>query len=257
MDDDMPVGKFKEYLHDQLNECRVLLAIIGRNWLNARDQHGHRRLDDAEDWVRAEIGSALDRGIKVVPVIIDDGDLPKPSDLPSNLKSLPEFQAFRVRNNQFERDSAALADRLREALGQTNASTVIKERFITETTQSIAQKARRLLVERRGFWALVGAIVGLLIISFGLGLISDGSKPSEEGVKSEATSSPTQSSPTQSGPTRSRSTPSRPTPNTAGTLDPYQRGALEEARRQAEIATGVRPRPSESRPRIFEVFPGR
>src|SRR5262249_35525869 len=108
---------------------------------------------------------------------IDNADVPKSSDLPSDLKSLPEFQAFRVQNIQFERDSAALADKLHEALGQTNASTVTKERFITDTTQAIAQKARRLLVERRGFWALVGAIVGLLIISFGLALISDHKVP--------------------------------------------------------------------------------
>ena len=159
IDSDMPVGvKFKDHLHDQLNECGAFLAIIGRNWLNACGQHGHRRLDDADDWVRVEIASALARGIKVVPVIIDDGVLPKSSDLPSDLKSLPEFQALRVQNNQFERDSAALADKLREALGQTNASTVTKERFITETTHSIAQKARRLLAERRGFWKLVVVI---------------------------------------------------------------------------------------------------
>jgi len=225
----MPIGvKFKDHLHDQLNECGVFLAIIGRNWLNACDEDGHRRLDDADDWVRVEIASALARGIKVVPVIIDDGVIPKPSDLPSDLKSLPDFQAFRVQNNQFERDSAALADKLREALGLINASTVTKERFITETTHSIALKARRLLVERRGFWKLVVAIVGLLIISVGLVLISDHKvpmvlKPSvlEEDAKSKTEPiegiepPPSRQAPfgrSQSGPAPSEPAPPRPPP---------------------------------------------
>ena len=160
IDSDMPIGvKFKDHLHDQLNECGVFLAIIGRNWLNACDEDGHRRLDDADDWVRVEIASALARGIKVVPVIIDDGVIPKPSDLPSDLKSLPEFQAFRVRNNQFERDSAALADKLREALGQTNAPTANEERLI----KSIVQKYRSLITERPRFWKALG-ILGVIFL---------------------------------------------------------------------------------------------
>jgi hypothetical protein len=179
IDSDMPVGvKFKDHLHDQLNECGVFLAIIGRNWLNACDEHGHRRLDDADDWVRVEIASALDRGIKVVPVIIDDGVVPKPSDLPSDLKSLPEFQAFRVQNAQFERDSAALADKLRAALGQTNAPTVNKERFIRDAMKFTEQKFRSLIMERRGFWGAVGTIVILLIgVLLVLVVISDRKVP--------------------------------------------------------------------------------
>jgi hypothetical protein len=173
IDSDIPVGvKFKDHLHDQLNECGAFLAIIGRNWLNACDARGHHRLDDADDWVRVEIASALARGIKVVPVIIDDAVLPKPSDLPSDLKSLPEFQTFRVQNNQFERDSAALADKLREALGQTNAPTVNKERFIRDAMKSI-EWVRRLTMERRGFWKVVAAIaLFLMTILFARELIS-------------------------------------------------------------------------------------
>ena len=77
IDFDMPVGvKFKEHLHDVLNDCGVLLAIIGPNWLNASDETGRRRLDNADDWVEGNIVLALARGITVVWIIIDDGVLP-------------------------------------------------------------------------------------------------------------------------------------------------------------------------------------
>jgi TIR domain len=241
IDSDMPVGvKFKEHLHNQLNECGVFLAIIGRNWLNACDQYGHRRLDNADDWVRVEIASALDRGVKVVPVIIDDGVVPKPSDLPSDLKSLPEFQAFRVQNSQFERDSAALADKLREALGQTSAPTVNKERIIRDAMKSIEQKFRSLTMERRGFWWVVGTIFAIIFtILFAREVIRDqvpivpkpsvseedvkSKKPSvlEEDVKSKdmpieriepPPSRPPPSRPPPSRPPTSRPPPSRPPP---------------------------------------------
>ena len=153
IDSKMPIGvKFKDHLHDQLKECRVFLAIIGRDWLNACDEHGHRRLDYADDSVRVEIAVALDRRISIVPVIIDDADVPKSSDLPSDLKSLPEYHAFRVQNAQFERDSAALADKLREALGQ-NASTVDKERIIRDDQKLTKQKVEY-LIDR--FWERPG-----------------------------------------------------------------------------------------------------
>jgi hypothetical protein len=170
IDSNIPVGvKFKDHLHDQLKSCRVFLAIIGRNWLNACDEHGHRRLDNADDWVRVEIASALDRDIGVVPVIIDDADVPKSSDLPSDLKSLPEYQAFRVQNIQFERDSAALADKLREALGQ-DASTVNKERIMRDDEKLTKQKVEYLIERffkrpglKRLSWAIV-CIIGLGIM---------------------------------------------------------------------------------------------
>jgi hypothetical protein len=172
IDSDMPVGvKFKEHLHNQLNECAVFLAIIGRNWLNACDEYGHRRLDNADDWVRVEIASALDRDVKVVPVIIDDAVAPKSSDLPSDLKSLPEFQAFRVQNAQFERDSTALADKLREALGQANVPTGNKERIIRDAKKSTLQKVTNLierLIERPGFGQLVITIFGIIFAVVGL-----------------------------------------------------------------------------------------
>ncbi len=123
-----------------------------------------RNLDNPDDWVRVEIASALDRNVKVIPVIIDDAVLPKSSDLPSDLKSLPEFQAFRVQNSQFERDSAALADKLREALGQTNAPTANEERLI----KSIEQKFRSLITERPRFWKAVGIIGVIFLMMLGV-----------------------------------------------------------------------------------------
>jgi hypothetical protein len=42
------------------------------NWLTSKDYQGDRRLDNPEDFVRMEIGTALSRNIRVIPVLVGD-----------------------------------------------------------------------------------------------------------------------------------------------------------------------------------------
>jgi hypothetical protein len=41
--------KFPQVLEQRLAECKVMLAVIGPGWLDARDDDGRRRLDDPAD----------------------------------------------------------------------------------------------------------------------------------------------------------------------------------------------------------------
>jgi len=62
--DAVPLGdNFVTVLSEEVAKCDVLLAVIGPNWLNARDEDGSRRLDNPHDFVRIEIGAALQRSI--------------------------------------------------------------------------------------------------------------------------------------------------------------------------------------------------
>ncbi len=83
---------YRDRIEDELNRCDVLLAVIGRNWLNIAHadgpKKGQRRLDDPDDYVRFEIGTALRRGIPVVPVLVGDASRPTQDDLPTELSDL-------------------------------------------------------------------------------------------------------------------------------------------------------------------------
>jgi hypothetical protein len=48
-----------------------MVVAIGARWL-ARTEHGRPRLDDPEDLVRTEIRIALDQGVTVVPLLVED-----------------------------------------------------------------------------------------------------------------------------------------------------------------------------------------
>lgn len=111
--EDIAVGDdFVATLHTQVDQCQVLLALIGPRWLTVADAQGRRRLDNAQDWVRREIARGLERGIRVVPVLLQGAKLPDPAELPDELAPLARRQVAELRETQFERDAEALISQL-------------------------------------------------------------------------------------------------------------------------------------------------
>src|SRR5262245_33328637 len=69
--DSIPAGAdFVSTIETEIYQCDVLLAVIGKGWIDARDSNGQRRLDQQKDFVRTEIASALRLGKWVIPVLI-------------------------------------------------------------------------------------------------------------------------------------------------------------------------------------------
>jgi hypothetical protein len=105
------------HLNSQVAACNVLLVVIGPHWLNVKNEAGQRRLYQSDDFVAIEIAAALARDIRVIPVLVDGATIPNASELPDSLKPLVRRQAIDVRQAHFGRDTEALIERLREALG--------------------------------------------------------------------------------------------------------------------------------------------
>src|SRR6476620_635865 len=115
--DHIPAGvDFVDYLPSQVAACDVFLAVIGHNWLDAKDDDGRRRFDNPDDFVAIEIAAALARNIRVIPVLIDGARTPKADKLPDSIKPLVRRNAVEVRNTNFGRDAEALVNKVREAL---------------------------------------------------------------------------------------------------------------------------------------------
>src|ERR1700704_3279632 len=94
--DSNPIGvDYRSHIDDSLKRCDMLLAVIGRQWLGT-GAAGSRRIDDPSDLVRLEVTRALARGIRVVPLLIDETEMPSLEELPEDLKGLKFRQAFRV-----------------------------------------------------------------------------------------------------------------------------------------------------------------
>jgi len=103
---------FRKVIDDSVSTCGVLLAIIGKNWLDAKDDTGQRRLDSPNDFVRLETASALKRGIPVIPVLVHDAKMPKPEQLPDDLKELAFRNGVELRHANWCSDVQTLISAL-------------------------------------------------------------------------------------------------------------------------------------------------
>ena len=102
--------EFPQRLDKALNHCVLMLVLIGRHWLDASDGQQRRRLDDPNDWVRLEIATALQRGIRVVPVMVEDTPLPPEDQLPEDLRPLVRRQARMLSDARWRGDLQAMVD---------------------------------------------------------------------------------------------------------------------------------------------------
>jgi tetratricopeptide (TPR) repeat protein len=100
-------------IHRFVNAADVLVAIIGPDWEASKKGDLQRRIDDGDDWVRTEIETAFDSGVRVLPVFVNKRETP-PQMLPGTLQRLICMNFLRVRDDpDFKQDQK----RLLRALG--------------------------------------------------------------------------------------------------------------------------------------------
>ncbi|WP_433256872.1 toll/interleukin-1 receptor domain-containing protein [Streptosporangium sp. CA-135522] len=120
-----PGRDFRRELDEVIKRCDVLVAVIGPQWLDIRDEHGRRRVDQPEDYVRIEIETALSARLPVVPVLVCGAVLPRRENLPQSLADLPYMQGASLRPPpDFREDFHTLVTRFEETL-QLHASGTI------------------------------------------------------------------------------------------------------------------------------------
>ena len=105
-----PGTDFTSELERALVGTKVVLVVIGRRWLTAADAHGRRRLDLPDDFVRREIVTALQRGTRLIPVLVQNATMPTQADLPDVLGPLASRQAIAIQHEEFGADTQRLAD---------------------------------------------------------------------------------------------------------------------------------------------------
>jgi hypothetical protein len=108
---------FTDVIVQAVSSCEVLLAIIGPQWLTVTDEAGRRRLENPGDLVRLEIAAALERGIRVIPILAEGAVMPRRQELPEDLMKLAQRNALRVRQESLRADVARLLAAIEQILG--------------------------------------------------------------------------------------------------------------------------------------------
>jgi hypothetical protein len=103
--DNIPPGEdFAEYYNKWLKDrAAIVLIIIGKTWAslkNEGDENGQPRLHQEEDHVRIEVSTALAMDeLRVIPVLVNDAEMPKKAELPESLHRLVQLNASKVRHD--------------------------------------------------------------------------------------------------------------------------------------------------------------
>lgn len=113
---------FAEIIHDAVNSCRVMVALIGRQWVTIDDEEGRRRLDNPDDYVRFEIRTALKRGVRTIPVLLDGAKMPRQEHLPHDLRRLARLHALEMSYERFRYDVDRLTCIIEKALAADHGS---------------------------------------------------------------------------------------------------------------------------------------
>ena len=114
-----PGEDFVEAINRKVATCDIAIVAIGPHWLHASDPSGKRRLDDEEDFVRMEIVAALQREIRIIPVLVGGAQMPGKHDLPEALAALSRRNAIELSETRFHAD----VNRLIEAIEKSFAAT--------------------------------------------------------------------------------------------------------------------------------------
>jgi hypothetical protein len=121
-----PGRDFRKAIDQSVANCSVLFAIVGLEWLEAKDAAGGRRLDDPNDFVRIELASALRRDIPVVPVLVRGARMPHVEQLPDDLKELAYRNAVELTHARWKSDVQVLIHALRPFMGEPCMGTAEK-----------------------------------------------------------------------------------------------------------------------------------
>lgn len=105
--DSISLGQdFRKALEAGLTSCQIFLCVMGPGWAGAEQPGSARRaIDDPGDFVRIEVETALERGLLVMPLLVQHRPMPTPETLPSSLRELAFRQAQPLRPDpDFGRD---------------------------------------------------------------------------------------------------------------------------------------------------------
>ena len=106
----LPGEDFATVVRERLRQAYVMVIVIGPRW------HSDARLHEPDDLHREEIRTALERGIEVVPVLVDGATMPIRTELPEDIRSVVGRQGIPVPETYWDAGVDRLVQHIESAL---------------------------------------------------------------------------------------------------------------------------------------------
>lgn len=106
----LPIGvDFIDFIREKLQRAFVMVVVIGRDWVQDR-------LHDPHDLHREEIRTALERGLHIVPALVNGATMPKKQELPEDIQPLVRRNAVEITDTRWDYDVGRLVENVELAL---------------------------------------------------------------------------------------------------------------------------------------------
>ena len=165
---------FRKAIDESVASCGVLLSVIGKNWVDAKNEAGERRLDDPSDFVRLETASALKRDIPVIPVLVHGATMPRPDQLPDDLKDLAYRNCCELTHARWNSDLQLLIKALGayveapEKSGGPAPQRALAGAAVPQPSSSVPHEpseVRSAAIPQPSWWKSRGAIIVVILVA--------------------------------------------------------------------------------------------
>ena len=96
---------FAQRISSEIGKSDAALVFIGDKWLEKGPSGAGPRLCEPDDYVRAELRAALLRQVLVVPVLVGGARMPRPEQLPEDVRAVATKNALPLRHESFDDDT--------------------------------------------------------------------------------------------------------------------------------------------------------
>jgi hypothetical protein len=97
---------FVQRIESEIGRSDVALVFIGDKWLEPRSGKG--RIWEPDDFVRAELRAALARPMLILPILVAGARMPKPEQLPEDVRAVALKNALPLRHESFDGDTESI-----------------------------------------------------------------------------------------------------------------------------------------------------
>jgi hypothetical protein len=111
-----PAADWLRTIDETIRSSSIVIALIGPRYLSV-DSLGRRRLDDERDYVRREIRTAIEHGVRLLPVLVQGANMVAGDSLPTDIRALSDVQPAHLDSRYYDQDIGRLFRTIDEMLG--------------------------------------------------------------------------------------------------------------------------------------------
>jgi len=99
---------FVRRIESEIGRSDVALVFIGDKWLEPAHPSSRGRIWEQDDYVRAELRAALARPMLILPILVAGARMPKPAQLPEDVRAVTGKNALPLRHESFDGDTETI-----------------------------------------------------------------------------------------------------------------------------------------------------